>query len=48
MQHLLDTCTAQLQEVSKVFRLAANFIFLGRGTNFPVALEGALKLKEIR
>ena len=32
---------------SKVFRYATNFLYLGRGYNFPVALEGALKLKEI-
>merc|ERR1711871_734315 len=47
MQNLLTTCTPQLQEVAKVFRLASNFLYLGRGYNFPVALEGALKLKEI-
>lgn len=34
-------------EVSKIFTYARNFLYLGRGYNFPVALEGALKLKEI-
>lgn len=34
-------------EISKVYKDAANCLFLGRGFNFPVALEGALKLKEI-
>ena len=34
-------------EVAKVYKHAANCLFLGRGYNFPVALEGALKLKEI-
>jgi len=34
-------------EASKIFRYARNMLFLGRGFNFPVALEGALKLKEI-
>ena len=34
-------------QMSKVFRYASNFLYLGRGVNFPVALEGALKLKEI-
>jgi len=34
-------------EISKVFTYARNFLYLGRGYNFPVALEGALKLKEI-
>merc|ERR1712087_884672 len=32
---------------ARVFRYASNFLYLGRGFNFPVALEGALKLKEI-
>ena len=39
--------TAQVEEMAKVFRYASNFLYLGRGYNFPVALEGALKLKEI-
>jgi glucosamine--fructose-6-phosphate aminotransferase (isomerizing) len=34
-------------ELSKQYKDAHNFLFLGRGYNFPVALEGALKLKEI-
>jgi glucosamine--fructose-6-phosphate aminotransferase (isomerizing) len=34
-------------EISKIFKDATNFLYLGRGYNFPVALEGALKLKEI-
>jgi len=37
----------EIREIAKVFRFASNFIYLGRGYNFPVALEGALKLKEI-
>ncbi len=37
----------EIEEMSKVFRYASNFLYLGRGYNFPVALEGALKLKEI-
>ena len=36
-----------MKEIAKLFTFASNFIFLGRGLNFPVALEGALKLKEI-
>lgn len=36
-----------IKDISKLFTFASNFIFLGRGLNFPVALEGALKLKEI-
>lgn len=37
----------QIQEIAWEFKDARNFIYLGRGYNFPVALEGALKLKEI-
>jgi glucosamine--fructose-6-phosphate aminotransferase (isomerizing) len=38
---------AQIQEIAARFKDATNFLYLGRGVNFPVALEGALKLKEI-
>jgi len=38
---------AKIQVIADEFRNASNFIYLGRGYNFPVALEGALKLKEI-
>ncbi len=37
----------QIKHISEVFKDATNFLYLGRGYNFPVALEGALKLKEI-
>src|SRR5690606_21865814 len=37
----------QIKEISERFKDARNFLYLGRGFNFPVALEGALKLKEI-
>lgn len=37
----------QILELSKIFKFAQNFLYLGRGYNFPLALEGALKLKEI-
>lgn len=37
----------KIKEISAVFKDARNFLYLGRGYNFPVALEGALKLKEI-
>ena len=36
-----------VKEVAENYKNAANFLYLGRGFNFPVALEGALKLKEI-
>ena len=37
----------QIKRTAEVFKNATNFLYLGRGYNFPVALEGALKLKEI-
>ena len=37
----------RIAELSKIFTYAHNFIYLGRGYSYPVALEGALKLKEI-
>ena len=38
---------AKIREMAETFKNATNFLYLGRGFNFPVALEGALKLKEI-
>jgi len=43
---VLETADA-VEQIAKTFRYASNFLYLGRGVNFPVALEGALKLKEI-
>lgn len=37
----------QIREIAEIYKGARNFLYLGRGYNFPVALEGALKLKEI-
>ena len=37
----------KVKEIAFHFKNARNFLYLGRGYNFPVALEGALKLKEI-
>jgi len=37
----------KIKELSRMFTYARNFIYLGRGFSYPVALEGALKLKEI-
>ena len=36
-----------IQKIAEVYKDVSNFLYLGRGYNFPVALEGALKLKEI-
>lgn len=46
VQKVLDQ-SESIKKISKRFINAANFLYLGRGYNFPVALEGALKLKEI-
>ena len=37
----------KIKKIAEVFKESTNFLYLGRGINFPVALEGALKLKEI-
>lgn len=57
MIHELDTIPAKIEKVleqndkikalAQTFTYARNFLYLGRGVNYPVALEGALKLKEI-
>jgi len=39
--------TEKIKYIANIFKDARNFLYLGRGYNFPVALEGALKLKEI-
>ncbi|HEU4712217.1 MAG TPA: glutamine--fructose-6-phosphate transaminase (isomerizing) [Pyrinomonadaceae bacterium] len=46
LEHLLNDSDG-IEELSKEFFRATDFLYLGRGINFPVALEGALKLKEI-
>ena len=46
MEHLLNDSDA-IEELSKEFFRSTDFLYLGRGINFPVSLEGALKLKEI-
>ena len=46
----IEKCLAlndSIKELAAEFKDAHNFLYLGRGYNFPVALEGALKLKEI-
>ncbi|HEX6622798.1 MAG TPA: glutamine--fructose-6-phosphate transaminase (isomerizing) [Pyrinomonadaceae bacterium] len=46
IEHLLND-SDEMEELAKEFHRATDFLYLGRGINFPVALEGALKLKEI-
>ena len=50
LPRLLDQvlkCDEAIQAVAQRFYLHRNFLYLGRGINYPIALEGALKLKEI-
>ncbi|MDQ3803931.1 MAG: glutamine--fructose-6-phosphate transaminase (isomerizing) [Acidobacteriota bacterium] len=46
IEHLLSE-SDELEELAREFHRATDFLYLGRGINFPIALEGALKLKEI-
>ena len=46
LEHLLNE-SDEIEELAKEFFRVTDFLYLGRGINFPVALEGALKLKEI-
>jgi glutamine---fructose-6-phosphate transaminase (isomerizing) len=47
MEKLLSNPEIDYEDLSKHFVLSNDFLYLGRGINFPIALEGALKLKEI-
>jgi glucosamine--fructose-6-phosphate aminotransferase (isomerizing) len=46
MTEVLKDC-GDLKDLARKYKNARDFLFLGRGTNYPIALEGALKLKEI-
>ena len=47
IQKVLETTGEQIKYIAEELKDATNALYLGRGKNFPVALEGALKLKEI-
>jgi glucosamine--fructose-6-phosphate aminotransferase (isomerizing) len=47
VDHILNKAHDQIKYIAKEIEDASNALYLGRGYNFPVALEGALKLKEI-
>jgi glutamine---fructose-6-phosphate transaminase (isomerizing) len=47
IEEVLRTRSAQCEQLAKDFANARDFLYLGRGIHFPIALEGALKLKEI-
>jgi glucosamine--fructose-6-phosphate aminotransferase (isomerizing) len=47
IEEVLRGCSPQCEQLAKEFSNARDFLYLGRGIHFPIALEGALKLKEI-
>ena len=47
IEEVLKNRSAQCEQLAKEFANARDFLYLGRGIHFPIALEGALKLKEI-
>jgi glucosamine--fructose-6-phosphate aminotransferase (isomerizing) len=47
IEEILRSRSAQCEQLAKEFSTARDFLYLGRGIHFPIALEGALKLKEI-
>jgi len=47
IEDMLKGVSARCEELAKIFCNARDFLYLGRGIHFPMALEGALKLKEI-
>ncbi|MFT5278911.1 MAG: glucosamine--fructose-6-phosphate aminotransferase (isomerizing), partial [Bacteroidia bacterium] len=47
VEKMLKTDDTTIETISALYKDSRNFLYLGRGYNFPVALEGALKLKEI-
>jgi glucosamine--fructose-6-phosphate aminotransferase (isomerizing) len=47
VEEVLRSRSAQCEQLARVFSTAHDFLYLGRGIHFPIALEGALKLKEI-
>jgi len=47
LEEVLRSVDDQCQHLAKIFSASNDFLFLGRGIHYPIALEGALKLKEI-
>ncbi len=47
LEAILRTVSAECERLAKLYAGASDFLFLGRGVHYPIALEGALKLKEI-
>ena len=47
IEHLLKTQEKKIEQMANKYHRSQDFLFLGRGVHYPIALEGALKLKEI-
>jgi glutamine---fructose-6-phosphate transaminase (isomerizing) len=47
VEEALRTADSRCEEIAKIYSNARDFLYLGRGIHYPIALEGALKLKEI-
>ncbi|HJQ40627.1 MAG TPA: glutamine--fructose-6-phosphate transaminase (isomerizing) [Thermoanaerobaculia bacterium] len=47
IEHLLKTQEKRIEQLAHKYHRSQDFLFLGRGVHYPIALEGALKLKEI-
>ena len=47
VEEVLRTCDSECEKLARHYSTARDFLFLGRGIHYPIALEGALKLKEI-
>jgi glutamine---fructose-6-phosphate transaminase (isomerizing) len=47
VEEILRTCDTECEPLARQYANARDFLFLGRGIHYPIALEGALKLKEI-
>jgi glutamine---fructose-6-phosphate transaminase (isomerizing) len=47
IEEILRTCADECEHLALPYSTARDFLYLGRGIHFPIALEGALKLKEI-
>lgn len=47
IQHVLDTCSSVAKTIAVKYQGEQNFLYLGRDLNWPTALEGSLKIKEI-
>ncbi len=47
VEEILRTAESECEKLARIYSSASDFLFLGRGIHYPIALEGALKLKEI-